>query len=44
VRFGEQGASEIWKIEGNDRAGQPSARMRPQPLVWLIHVCLRKSE
>jgi hypothetical protein len=44
VRFSVQGASEISKIEGNHRAGQPSARMRPLPLVWLIHVRLRKSE
>jgi hypothetical protein len=44
VRFGAQGAGEIWEIERNHRSGQPSARMRPQPLVWLIHVCLQKFE
>jgi hypothetical protein len=37
VRFGVQGVSEISKIEGDHGAGQPSAWMRPQPLVWLIH-------
>ena len=44
VRLGVQGVSEVSKIEGNHRAGQPSARMRPQPLVWLVHAYLQKSE
>jgi hypothetical protein len=44
VRFGVQRAGEIWKIESNHWSGQPSARMRPQPLVWLIHVYLHAIE
>ena len=42
VRFGVQGVSEVSKIEGNHRAGQPSAWMRPQPLVWRIHAYLQR--
>ena len=37
VRFGMERPGEIWKIERNHRSRQPGARMRPQPLVWLIH-------
>jgi len=44
VRFGVQRAGEIWKVERNHWSGQPSARMRPQPLVWVIHVCLQGIE
>ena len=44
VRFGVQGAGEIWKVERNHWSGQPSARMRPEPLVWLIHVYLQMIE
>lgn len=44
VRFGAQSTGEIWKIESNDGSREPSARMRPQPLIWLIHVCPQKLE
>lgn len=33
-----EGPGEIWEFEGYYRPGQPSAGMRPEPLVWLIHV------
>jgi hypothetical protein len=33
VRFGAQGAGEIRKMESDDWSSQPSAWMRPQPLV-----------
>jgi hypothetical protein len=38
VRLRAQGAGEIRKIERNHGSREPGTRMRPQPLVWLIHV------
>lgn len=43
VSLGAQGAGEIRKVESNHGSREPGARMRPQPLVWLIHVCPQKS-
>ena len=42
VRFGVQGPGEIWKIERNHGSGQPGAGVRPEPLVWLIHIFSNK--
>jgi hypothetical protein len=38
VRFGMERPGQIRKFEGYYRPGQPSARMRPETVVWLIHV------
>jgi hypothetical protein len=37
VRLGAKATRHIWKVERHDSAGQPVARMRPEPLVGLIH-------
>ena len=44
VRFGMEGPAKIWKFERYYWPGQPSAGMRPKPLVWLIHVSPQKQE
>ena len=44
VRFRMEGLGKIWKSERHYRPGQPGAGMRPEPLVWLIHVAPQKQE
>jgi hypothetical protein len=38
MRFGLEGSGEIRKSWGYYRPGRPTARMGPEPLVWLVHI------
>ena len=42
VGLGQQPLSETWKMERDHGASRSSARMRPEPLLRLIHISLRR--